>query len=505
MSTTVKRACDACHRRKVRCNGVHPCRNCSQAALVCTYNAIPQKKGPKGSRAKVISELRKHSELALKLQTRLHELECPPLSPTFSRTPGLLSPEMISACIEFFFEHMYPTMPILHRPRLQHMVIDIDNSVETYCLITSLCAFMLIQPGVRVPESHVVPGETGTVVSSATGTTLLDEALRVRKGCEYIESPTLATVITSFFLFGCYFGLDKHNTAWFHLREATTLAQILGMQDESNYRTGDLVDCSRRRRLYWLLFVTERAYALQRHRPLTLHATIELPTLDEDPDETVAISGFISLVRLYRPFDDTFVGLWNQTRAGCSTAWLAQLQKQLMDALPTYLNSTESQAADLRTSQQWLRTMVWQLSITNGYLSSTSADVSMTFKYPIEISRDLVAVTGNLSQQSMEVHGIGLIEKLFDVACTLTDVMSCVPTDINTFEVQPRDYLNQFLGLISTLRGGDSRYLPLLLGRIDEALPAMAAPIARSLPLLPVDDRIQKTYESSTSSDSTPY
>jgi len=240
---------------------VHPCRNCSQAALVCTYDAVPQKKGPKGSRAKVISELRetqKHSDLIQELQTRLHGLDCPPLSPPFSRTPGLLSPEVVGACIEFFFDHMYPTMPILHRSRLQHMVMGMDSYVETYCLIASLCAFMIIQPGVEVPESHAARRETGPAVSFATGTTLLDEALRVRKGYEYVESPTLATVITSFFLFGCYFGLDKHNTAWFYLREATTLAQILGMQDESNYRTGDLVECSRRRRLYWLLFVTER-------------------------------------------------------------------------------------------------------------------------------------------------------------------------------------------------------------------------------------------------------
>ena len=54
----VKKACDACHRRKVRCSGSVPCKNCGQANLQCTYLAIPQKKGPKGSRAKVISEIR---------------------------------------------------------------------------------------------------------------------------------------------------------------------------------------------------------------------------------------------------------------------------------------------------------------------------------------------------------------------------------------------------------------------------------------------------------------
>ena len=53
--------------------------------------------------------------------------------------------------------------------------------------------------------------------------------------------------------------------------------------------------------------------------------------------------------------------------------------------------------------------MVWQLSIVNGFLSSSSPDASMRFTYPIEIAKDLVAVTNTISPISMEVHGIGLV------------------------------------------------------------------------------------------------
>ncbi|KAI9849655.1 MAG: hypothetical protein M1837_002780 [Sclerophora amabilis] len=232
-----------------------------------------------------------------------------------------------------------------------------------------------------------------------------------------------------------------------------------------------------------------------------------MPRADEDPNETVQISGFIHLVNLFRPFDDVFVGLWNKTRADCSTAWLAQLQSQVAGALPSSLNCTESQAADLRTSQHWLRTKIWELSTTNGYLSSTSADSSMTFKYPIEIARDLVEVTGRLSQQSMEVHGIGLIEKLFDVGCTLTEVMSCVPFASSSSSIQlgPRDYLDQCLNLISTLRGGESRFLPLLLTKIDDTLPAFASSVVRPLLRNPADARVEEVYESSSSQNSSTF
>jgi Fungal specific transcription factor domain len=401
------------------------------------------------------------------------------------RNPDVLSQQMIDSCIDFFFANLYPTMPILHKERLQAKVArEIDQSIEAYCLVTSLCAFMMIQPGMLLPGRPLrVRTDADDLVSGkfTTATMLLEEVLRLRKAIDYVENPTLESVQTSLFLFACYFGLDKHNKAWYHLREATTLAQIVGMQEEPNYMYGDSIDSIITRRLYWLLFITERAYALQRYRPLTLHATIELPKLEDDIAERKIINGFLHMINLFRPFDDTFIGLWNKARNDCSTAWLAQLQQQLSDALPSKLDSTETQAADIVTSHQWLRIMAWQLSITNGYLSSTSSTSSMTFKYPIEIAKDLIAEVSVLPQQALEVHGIGLIEKLFDVACTVTDVITCVPMDGNIFEVGPIECLNQFLGLISKLRGGGSRFLPLLVAKISENLPNMVTSISKGL------------------------
>lgn len=166
------------------------------------------------------------------------------------------------------------------------------------------------------------------------------------------------------------------------------------------------------------LDLLDRAYALQKHRPLTLHATIDLPL--QDIDSSNSLAGFFHLINLYRPFDDMFIGLWNKTRTDCSAYGLAQMQRQLTEALPVCLDTTESQAADLRTSQQWLRTIIWQLSIANGYLSSKSPDACMTFVYPIQIAKDLVAVTSRFSLRSMEVHGIGLVS-----SCPLSLSTSC--------------------------------------------------------------------------------
>ena len=93
------------------------------------------------------------------------------------------------------------------------------------------------------------------------------------------------------------------------------------------------------------------------------------------------------------------------------------------------------------------------------------------------------------------------------MACTLTDVMSCVPFEQHTFEYGPRDYLNQFLSLISTLRGGQQRYLPLLLSKINDTLPTMPMPGYNMVSVPSGRGRIDEIYDSSNpnSSDSTPF
>lgn len=62
--------------------------------------------------------------------------------------------------------------------------------------------------------------------------------------------------------------------------------------------------------------------------------------------------------------------------------------------------------------------------------------------------------------------------------------MSCVPLEPpKAFEPGPRQYLEKFIHLMSSLRGGQERYLPMLIEKIHETLPVMVTPdISRGLP-----------------------
>jgi hypothetical protein len=53
----VKRACDACKVRKVRCSNTIPCTCCVAIGIACTFNKNPSTRGPRKLRAKTIQQI----------------------------------------------------------------------------------------------------------------------------------------------------------------------------------------------------------------------------------------------------------------------------------------------------------------------------------------------------------------------------------------------------------------------------------------------------------------
>ncbi|KAI9779161.1 MAG: hypothetical protein M1839_007696 [Geoglossum umbratile] len=474
MST--KRACDSCHRRKVKCVGVPPCNNCRQSQLDCTFNSVPKKKGPSGRRAKIIFAIRA-SQTQAKSFTPVVPLvlppEVPPASPSrdlnlCAEDPATFMPSAaLKSCVDVFFRRMYPIMPVLHQGTVYGSLSTIHSSPEAYCLVTSLCGLVIMQPRMDSESNPVAPQNEEYEWPSVEY--LIRETMQGRTRWDYIENPTLWTVITSFFLFGCYFGLDKHNAAWYYLQESIIFAQLIGLPDEESYVVLDEREATLRRRMFWLLFVTERAYALQRHRPLSLRKSIRPPEVPEG-EEALVLQGFLDLVNLFQHFDASFVSLWNQSSMALSdTSWIPRLQDNLALALPDIGNRTKIQQADLLVSREWLKLMVWQLCVNKGLLSSEGRDESMGFLFPVSVARNM-AVIGQLPASAMEPHGVGILEKIFDVGCSLADIMKVLPSTRSGFEIGPRDYLIEMLRMLSTIRGGQSRYLPLLAAQADEVL-----------------------------------
>ena len=137
-------------------------------------------------------------------------------------------------------------------------------SIERYAFLAAICAATHIQlkldgsengrePG--TPPNLAGDGERGSFIS---GDFLLSEAVRARSECDVVEHANVDTLLASFFIFAAYGNLDKAEPAWFYLCQAVSMVYILGLDRESICAKLDPKETERKRRIAWLLFVTER-------------------------------------------------------------------------------------------------------------------------------------------------------------------------------------------------------------------------------------------------------
>lgn len=124
----------------------------------------------------------------------------------FRRSP-LDSDGLIKACVDAFFVHKYPIMPVLDREETYVLLSFLDESPENCSLVTSLCALIVLQPEI------IDPLYLASVTKLPSAEFLISEANRARSFCDYVEQPSLAHAQTSFFFFAALFSLGKDNSA----------------------------------------------------------------------------------------------------------------------------------------------------------------------------------------------------------------------------------------------------------------------------------------------------
>lgn len=255
------------------------------------------------------------------------------------------------------------------------------------------------------------------------------------------------------------------------------MLQTLRLHEEATYASlMDPLLATYSRRMFWVLFITERAYALQRHRPLTLRNTLDLPIIEPHISDAGVLPGFLDLISLFRHFDVNFIETWNSdvsTASVTTTTPFLRLQDYLKQALPSVLSYSEMQQADLLISRQWLKVMVWQLCVSRTVLSSTGTDESMSLQYPVTIARDAVLVSQLLPARALEANGVGILEKIFDIGCSLADLLALEggSNRLTTMEVGPVDTLMEIVRILCTTLDGSYKHTNLLVQKVGECIP----------------------------------
>ena len=340
-----------------------------------------------------------------------------------------MSSYLMSQCVKQYFQHLYPIMPILHETTLRGRLDDIvPLPLDEKMLLISLCAITVL---------HAAPQtDLGLDAKQRLGKRFLHHCLHMRSDGEWIEHAGLTDIITSFFISISFFELKKPRTHHFYLREAIGTAHEKGYHLESLYEQLDHTQRICFRRTFAVLFITERGCAILRNKPISITSLPLLPTEHFEDEDPSVLAGFQCLCRLFALLDEKFVELWRMAAPDVD----AMIQADNIAAIQHGLNTmsfepmTAIQKADVLITHQWLRLIFWQASIRQGLISGSAEDPAFGYEYPITIAKALCVVMQELSLESILVHGLGIFEKIFEVAYTLMDALMIANTPWTTSE-----------------------------------------------------------------------
>lgn len=468
----VPRACQRCKTLRRGCSEFRPCRRCVDA------NVANECVGHGGGVGVGIGQpvLVRYASAAspLSLSLALSPSSGGVLVDPVQSMVDLVPPRVIDYCSDRFFERLHPTIPILTRDYVAHLrslaaVTSSEWRVEAYCVLVAMCAQVLLQA--EEPEHLFLQGIIQEK-NATYGQIVLDAALATHHSIPRSMKPTFNQCLLTFFLYTCQARLSHHSQAFVFLREATTMFHLLNIEDVDPPSRG-LAS-----RLFWVLLISERSHAIRYRRPITLQITSDSPKLDtSDP----SLVGFWSLAALFRPIDTFFIALVNREIVATppSLASLDFVETSVNTALKPAVDLHDTQKANLRITQLWLRIIVWQLRLHSGFLSEGSHQHSLTFQYPLEVAKDLTLSTRDLPLDSIKVHGVGLTEKLFDIASAVVDVLARVPVAPSSPQglamgTSPQDDLVYIRRLITKLPSGGDIYDKLIERHVQQAVPRLA-------------------------------
>ncbi|KAJ5246909.1 hypothetical protein N7468_001892 [Penicillium chermesinum] len=417
--------------------------------------------------------------------------------------------------IDVYFDRLHPTVPVLSRSSLFTRMICQEHrkNPQFGAMLLSLCAFSLTQP--------IEINERPTASRASQARTMMHEATKMRSCSDFGENPTIEAVLTSFFLFGCLFGSNQHNAAWLRLREALDLASTLGLNDPLSYRDLSGEEKGQRLRTYLVLSITERAYALQRWHPVTfsgkpgfsmrsvhefLHnATHSLVSgiIVHNEKDAEGMMGLARLMELFDAIDEDFINCWNR-RCDIDSGFCQKFTEAKALSMHNSLERItqaerykgydwferakvdgnndnnallamglrETQAADVFITQKWVHNRVWLLCLNHGILRSHSDRPELTFGYAVTVAESALQICRSLRLSSMEAHGIGFTEKIYDIAVGATDILCNISppygngvtplgnfTEALSSTSTPQAMAEDFLLLMSSFRGGSHPFL----------------------------------------------
>ncbi|KAL2786249.1 fungal-specific transcription factor domain-containing protein [Aspergillus keveii] len=476
-----KKACDGCKIRKIRCGGGHPCRPCTNARIQCTYIRVHQARGPQKLRAttRYLIEQNQRNNVANDHQ-----------SDTTVAGPERLSTNVIASLLYIYHVRMYPVWPVVHVDNLiANLQRDSEGTdYETRALATAVAAATMAQ--LRLGKNCVSD-------RSMTADTFACECLRARQSPEYRSIVNLNTVRTAFFLHVYYENQQPGGSeSILYLREAISLAQMMFLHREASYSGLDHAEAQIRRRVLWLLFVTERGVCILHKLPVVLKTDTAMPDVDAH-DEPQVLPAFLKLLALFRLFEeskmfdiieDSHLGYNQAVRSARVTEPTAYdiLQDRFRDGLSGLEQICDVQRADLCVTRHWMRMLTWKALYGQMIQGPSASQLSISPMFPLLVARDLVDAISRLPRTALQAHGFGMQLKLHEIANSLADAITSISmlpeAPAWDQDIRPSSVITRLHSILTAFKdGGNNALVDILYQKMARAQSLSSATVPRSL------------------------
>ncbi|KAG4419003.1 hypothetical protein IFR04_007864 [Cadophora malorum] len=349
-------------------------------------------------------------------------------------------------------------------------------SASRYASVTALCAATHIQLKLDGAErmTDMQNHNVTEMMCQYTEGFMLSCAVQARQEYDIIEDAGTDSLLSSFFLFAAYGNLDKHMHAWFYLSQSLAQCIALDLHDESTYLTLEPGDAELKRRIFWILFVTERTYALQHAKPAILRSSIRKPDIFSSNCPSI-IYGLLNHISLFEMLpNDLYTWGFTSSSSLYTQASLAASVCHALCEAKSSKSMVASQHLDTLVTQEWLKTEMWKLSLGWRPNSLSSGGPLLSFLLPFSAGKFTMEALTSVDASSRDACGIAMEQKLFDIGTCVVDTALAVSNSstklCDGLVLGPMDLLDALLKSLANIRGAQSHLFTVLLKKSDPIL-----------------------------------
>jgi hypothetical protein len=258
----------------------------------------------------------------------------------------------------------------------------------------------------------------------------------------------------------CLMAIQESASAFVCLRQAISLLEIFRIHDRTSIARFSRAERLKLERLYHLLYVHERYQAISEFRRPILEPLSAVSECDPDVPAEIHV-GFTQIIKLFHLLDAEFLRLWlnESDTSAANTAWIqhkgAEFQRDKEAAEEENRVLSAPQRADLSITRCWLLSLLWRLAMTYDLLSSLPQETCLSILFPLNITAQLRQNLQPLPVNAIMSNGVGITQKLFEVADTAADLLLYAHPTLGSFTDELYDNLVYLQALIANNKLGE--------------------------------------------------